>query len=754
MAAIDRLEVARDVSQDAEAQSVDDVLARVETMLHPSGGGSFAAAEHPLCASVRAAARFYGRKPEGPAFGAPIGAETAGDAIERMARSAGLIATQVALAPGWERRSAMPMIATRRSDGVPVALVPAGARWRVVPGDAAHRPRRLDAAALADLEDEAHALTPALPDDKIGPRLLLGYGLATKLRDLTSFSALTLVAGLALALAPIANLAVTEYVLPGRDGALLVHVAFMLVALVVASLTTRLAAELTMLRINGRTGLMLRIASADRMLRVLRAGSAPPIPPAAGALVARCLESWHRGVWSILLNLAAALLVALPSLVVMVSLAPLAGLGAIATILAATAFAALTAKRQVAHLFSGPASPTSWISLSYEALSQIEALRAHGAERRFFRLFSESFLSLKERFLATDRMGARIHALERALEALVIAVGIGLVVALHRDLPAQAGVAFTVALMTATGAAVALVHAFTDAAMLGLQHKMSQPLREAKPAPARLSGGEPMLRGAIAIEGAVVRRGKHARPILDGVSLSIAPGEHVAIVGPSGSGKSTLLRALMGLEPLEAGRVLFDGVPLDALDDAAVRRRIGVVGQSGQLFPGTIRDNVALGALVREEDVWEALRLAAIEDDVRALPLGLATPIGDAGSVFSGGQTQRILIARALALRPRIVILDEATSSLDPAVEARVAAALDALDATTISVAHRLDTIRRCDRIHVLEAGRIVESGTFDELLASGGAFARLVEAEARAGAPRNHTHDALQRLRAEFNPN
>lgn len=736
---------------DRDRALVEDVVGRVETILDPASGGSFAASESPLGAAIRAVAKHYGKKPEAGQQRGP--GESSDDAVERMARSAQMISREIPLEAGWQRRYALPFIAERASDGTPFAVIPSGSSWLYVDGSHPRKPLKLDPQTAASLGTVGWALSPTLPDKALTLKELLLFGFGNKLPDLGAFAAMTFLAGLVLALLPIANIAVMDIVIPGGDFIMLEHVVVMLVALIFATLITRFAAALSQLRMDGRTGLMLRTAAADRMIRVSRgmgAGKAPP--PAAAALITRSVESWHKGVWKLGLSVVGGLLVALPSLVVIMHTAPLAGAICLTAMLLAVGFSAWIAQRQVNLLFSGACSPTSWISLSYETLSQVETVRASGAESRFFKLFAESFLALKERFLVTDRMGSSIHALETALEAMILTLGIGAAILLQKNLPAQDGVAFTTALMTVTGAAVGLVHAFLQASMLGLQRRMIQPILDAVPAPHGGGSRPDRITGEIEICDIVVRRSPGARALLQNVSLRIAPGEHIGIVGASGSGKSTLLRSLLGLEKLESGSVKVDGVDLALLDAAAIRRQIGVVGQAGRLFPGTLFENISAGLKLSEADVWAAVRLAALEADIRALPLGLSTPIGDAEPILSMGQIQRVLLARALAHRPSLVVLDEATSALDPAAEAHVAASIDGLNATVITVAHRLDTVRRCDRIYVLKDGRIVESGSFDQLAASHGILSEFLSADARSLRQEiDPVGDSIRKIQREF---
>ena len=226
-----------------------------------------------------------------------------------------------------------------------------------------------------------------------------------------------------------------------------------------------------------------------------------------------------------------------------------------------------------------------------------------------------------------------------------------------------------------------------------------------------------------------VRLSYDARRVLHGVDLAIPAGHTVALVGPTGGGKSSLLRLLLGFVAPESGRVCVDGVDIAGLDPAHLRRHIGYVAQDPFLTDASIADNIAYGdAEPDRARIARAAELAQAAEFIVALPQGVDSPVGERGSRLSGGQRQRIAIARALYRDPAILVLDEATSAVDNETEAAIQSALRALtgERTTLIVAHRLSTVRHAHAIHVMEAGRIVESGSHDELVARGGTYAAL----------------------------
>jgi ABC-type bacteriocin/lantibiotic exporter with double-glycine peptidase domain len=248
------------------------------------------------------------------------------------------------------------------------------------------------------------------------------------------------------------------------------------------------------------------------------------------------------------------------------------------------------------------------------------------------------------------------------------------------------------------------------------------------PAEATGAHGARALRGAVALRGVRFRYAANGPALLDGIDLDVPPGACVAVVGRSGAGKSTLARLLTGLAVPTEGTIVFDGRDLRALDLADLRGQIGFVPQEPFFFAGTVRDNLHFSAAgATQADMERACALACVDDVIDALPDGYDARIGEYGRSLSGGQLQRLALARALLRDPAVLILDEATSALDRPLEARVQASLRALRCTRIVIAHRLATVREADLIVVLDGGRIAQTGRYDELAARPGLFADLV---------------------------
>ena len=288
--------------------------------------------------------------------------------------------------------------------------------------------------------------------------------------------------------------------------------------------------------------------------------------------------------------------------------------------------------------------------------------------------------------------------------------------------------AFTAAYAMVSGAFSSLVGIGLQAANIRPVLEQVKPIMETMPEVAEDKTVVTHVTGGIELNHVSFRYNETMSWVLDDLSLKIQPGQYVAIVGKTGCGKSTLMRLLMGFETPQKGAIYYDGKNINTLDLKSLRKKLGVVMQNGKLFQGDIFSNITISApWLTLEKAWEAAELADIADDIRAMPMGMHTIISEGSGGISGGQKQRLMIARAIAPNPKILMFDEATSALDNITQKKISKALDGLKCTRIVIAHRLSTIRHCDRIIVLDDGKIMEDGSYDELIDRGGLFAELV---------------------------
>jgi len=372
----------------------------------------------------------------------------------------------------------------------------------------------------------------------------------------------------------------------------------------------------------------------------------------------------------------------------------------------------------------------------FEFLSGITKIRITGAEKRIFTLWASKFSRLK-------RLGFKSGSYQNYIEVFNASYPLMTKVFFFSFIYYVYTTATTASVgLISVGAFMAFMSAFSQFLGDALRMSMSlisslnlitlyervQPILEEVPESNDDSLDPGELSGGIELNSVNFRYDEDQPLVLKDVSLKINPGEMVAFIGPSGSGKSTIMRVLLGFEDPEVGSVYYDGNAFDSMNKDLVRRQIGVVLQNGALMSGSIYKNIVGNSELSLDDAWEAARMAGMEEDIKGMPMEMHTMVSEGGGTFSGGQRQRLMIARAIAHKPRLLYMDEATSALDNHTQNIVSESLDNLQATRIVIAHRLSTIRNADKIYVMDKGTIVESGTYDDLIDNGGLFSTLAK--------------------------
>ncbi len=613
-----------------------------------------------------------------------------------------------------------------RLKGTPVALLPTSPKSYELVNPATSERIPVDKAVAETLEGEAFMFYAPLPERAVNLWDIGRLAARGRSRDFITLAFMGVGMGILSLLAPILTGQIFGVAVPAAERSALGQ---MTLALAVAALATfgfRLTRAIAILRISGKLDGSVQAAVWDRLLAL-------PVmfykQFSTGDLAARSMGI-DRIRTLMLGNVTTALLDAVSSafsLLLLFYFSWQLAIVAVAMVfvLMVTTITVLLLQmkyqRQLLEIQGNLAS------LVFGLLTGIQKLRGAGAEARALALWAEKFgdmraVTLKVRHLANGQ--AAFNA------AFAVATTMALFFAMHSlpslSLSVSDFLAFSAAFGQFQAASLGLIGLMSSVlTMIPLYERLS-PLIHTPPEvdEGKLEAEE--LSGDIELSHVSFRYDPKGPLILNDVSIRAKPGEFVALVGPSGSGKSTSLRLLLGFERAEAGSIYFDGQDLPSLNAQSVRRQIGVVLQNGQPMSGDIFSNIVGTSSLGMKEAWEAARMAGLEEDIKACPMGMHTILSEAGGGFSGGQIQRLMIARAIVHRPRILLFDEATSALDNHTQEVVSKSLEDLKATRIVVAHRLSTIRNADRIYVLEAGRVTENGTYDELIANGKTFAAL----------------------------
>jgi ATP-binding cassette subfamily C protein len=367
--------------------------------------------------------------------------------------------------------------------------------------------------------------------------------------------------------------------------------------------------------------------------------------------------------------------------------------------------------------------------LVLQIINGIAKFRVVGAENRAFALWADEFAEQRRVTYKSREIGNNLAVFNAAYPIITTLAIFAAVAAFSRaGLTTGTFVAFTVAFSQVLNAGLQLSVALTSLMAMVPIYERAKPIFDMLPEvdAAKADPGE--LSGDIEVNHLSFRYNENGPLVLKDLSFRVEPGKFVALVGPSGSGKSTMLRLLLGFESPESGGIYYDGQDLASVDVRAVRRQVGTVLQNGRVMTGVLVQNIIGSSLLTVDDAWEAARMAGLEEDIRQMPMGMFTMVSEEGGTFSGGQRQRLLIARAIASKPRVIFFDEATSALDNRTQEQVSRSLESLRATRVVIAHRLSTIINADYIYVFQDGQIVQQGTYAELIEQPGPFADLAK--------------------------
>ncbi|CAO3439255.1 NHLP bacteriocin export ABC transporter permease/ATPase subunit [Azospirillum endophyticum] len=728
----------RDSARDSLAQALgglsDLVDGRASTV-------AAAPAANPLSAALAAVMAHMGLEEPPPRFDAA--GKQAAETLDLMLAAARLRGRKVVLRDGWWRSEGAAMLGWLEEGRVPVALLPTPAGFEML--DAAGRHRVTQCVADGMAAEALHLYRP-LPARALGAAEAIRFPLRGLGGDGLRLGACGLAAAVLGLLVPVATGFLFDSAIPRADTGQLVFIIAGLVAAAVGGAMFDLVKVMAVLRLESRIDGVMQAAFIDRLL-ALPVGFFRRFT--AGDLADRAL-----GLQTVREILAASTVTGLlGALFGSVSLGLLAvydwRLALVATglaLLSALVTGALS-YGQLRHEREHIRRQGRLDGLVLQLIVGIGKLRVAGAEPRAMAEWARGFSAQKSRAVAAQRYGNALETFHAAFPTLAtIAVFLAVALLMEADAKQQALQALAATpgesapAAFSTGSFLAFITAFGQllAALTEMAHALTRsltvlPLLErARPildtAPEVPAGrdapGE--LQGGITLSRVGFRYAPDAPPVLHDLSLSIAPGEFVAIVGASGSGKSTVMRLLLGFERPEQGELFFDGRAAERLDLAAVRRQIGVVLQNGRITSGSLFQNIVGTAPLGLDDAWHAARLVGLDRDIEQMPMGMHTVLMDGGGTLSGGQRQRLMIARALVHRPRVLLLDEATSALDNRTQAVVTASLAKLSVTRVVIAHRLSTIRDVDRILVLEGGRLVQSGRYEDLMAADGPFRTL----------------------------
>lgn len=718
--------------QRLNTQVTTSAIGELASMLKPRFR-AFVQGETPLLIAAGAVGRAMGIQINPPAKSEDL--NRVKEPVEAVTRASRIRFRRVILAGKWWRTNCGSLLAYTEEDKRPVAVLPTkrSGGYQVLDPETGTR-TKINSRNAQKLASIAYMFYRSFPDKAIKVLDIFQFAFGRQSQDLILLLVTGIAATLVGMLTPIVTAILIDNAIPDANRVLLLQIALALLAASLGKTIFELSQGFFTLRLQTVSDSTTQAAVWDRLLKLrvsfFRAFSTGDLKSRVYA-INQIRQKLSDKVMRTLLSSFFSLLNLGLLFFYSPQLAWVAVVVALVAIVFTTASGVITRQKlRALEKLSGEI-----FGLTVQLINGVAKLRIAGAENRAFAYWAKKYNQQLKLTLSTQSVDDMLTAFNTVLPTIsnipIFSLAVMMIAQTQGQEEAGLSTGIFLAFLSAFGTFIAgatdLSNTLIEVLDIAILWERAKPILQTEPEidlkkvdPGRLSGHVKLER--------VKFRYRQDGPLnLDDVTIEAKPGEFIAFVGPSGCGKSTTIRLMMGFDTPEQGTVYYDGQGLAGLDVSAVRRQLGVVLQNGRINSGSIFDNISGGALITVDEAWEAARMAGLAEDIEAMPMGMHTVVSEGATNLSGGQRQRLLIARALVLKPRILIFDEATSALDNRTQAIVSESIDRLGVTRIVIAHRLSTIRNADRIYVMEAGRVVQQGTFEELAAQKGLFANLI---------------------------
>ena len=653
--------------------------------------------------------------------------KTLDEQIEYRMRPFGIKSRTVMLEKAWYHHTSGAMLGTLKENGSAVALIPRKVSGYNLLDIKSGKKIKLNHKTEKLLDNEALCFYESLPQKVMTVKDLVNFMIKQlSVADIVLYFVLFLISALFGLLTPLFTKWLFGDVLISGSFSILISLAVFVVCFILSQFCFKCFQGL----INAKIGIKEDVAvSAAVMNRILSLPTYFFREYSAGNLFKR-FTNLQLIFGTLFTTVGMTVLTAVFSLIYIIEIITLVP----ALAVPATVFTFLTLFMLVIHMVvqikiterkMELAAKTSGVT--YSAISGIQKIKLAGAEKRAFSRWARHYSEEAELEYNPPLFLKLYKAI--FIGATLIGTMVLYITALKNNVAVADYYAFNTAYAMITAAFTAIIPIMVNITNTRPTFRMIKPILETEPEKESEKENITELKGAIELFHVSFRYEDDMPYVIDDLSFKIKPGEYLAIVGSTGCGKSTLLRLLLGFETPQKGSIYFDRKDISKVDPESLRRKIGTVMQDSSLFLGNIYSNIVITAPhLTLDDAWEAAETASIAEDIRNLPMGMHTYLTNGQGGLSGGQKQRLMIARAIAPKPKILMFDEATSALDNITQKNISDAIDKLNCTRIIIAHRISTIQHADRIIFLDKGKIAEEGTYEELIAKNGLFAKLVE--------------------------